>query len=56
MRLITPSLHLAAEHDLNTPQTPIEYLLGKAGYLKSSYALQRLKQIRRRGPASAGRV
>jgi hypothetical protein len=39
-------LHLAAEHDLNTPQTPIEYPLGKPGYLKSSYGFQRLQQFR----------
>ena len=41
-------LHLAAEHDLNTPQMPIEYLLEKPGYLKSSYGFQRLEQLRRR--------
>jgi hypothetical protein len=27
----------AAEHDLNTPVSPINILLGKGGYLKSSY-------------------
>jgi hypothetical protein len=47
-----PSAASGAEHDLNTPQTPIETLLGKAGYLKSSYGFQRLKQIHRR--ASSG--
>jgi len=42
----------AAEHDLNTPVSPIETLLGKAGYLKSSYGFQRLKQLRwRSSPA-----